>query len=149
MTEIFFYHLQRAPLEKALPQLLEKCLQRSWRVAVQVTNPERLAALDEALWTYTDDSFLPHGTLAEGSPADHPSVLLDGPDNPNDAAVRVLVDGAPPPDLAGYGRVLLLFDGNDPDAVDLARRQWSELKAQGHALTYWQQDERGGWQRKS
>ncbi len=149
MTEIFFYHLQRAPLEKALPQLLEKCLERKWRVAVQVESAERLAALDEALWTYADESFLAHGTLAEGDAADHPIVLLPGPDNPNDAAVRVLVDGAPPPDLAGYGRVLLLFDGNDPEAVDTARRQWSELKGQGHALTYWQQDERGGWQRKS
>jgi DNA polymerase-3 subunit chi len=149
MTEIFFYHLQRAPLEKALPQLLEKCLERQWRVAVQVESAERLAALDEALWTYADDSFLAHGTLSEGDPADHPIVLLAGPDNPNDAAVRVLVDGAPPPDLSGYGRVLLLFDGNDPEAVDIARRQWSELKGQGHALTYWQQDERGGWQRKS
>lgn len=149
MTEIFFYHLQRAPLEKALPQLLEKCLERNWRVAVQVESSERLAALDEALWTYADESFLPHGTLSEGDPADHPIVLLGGPDNPNDAAVRVLVDGAPPPELSGYGRVLLLFDGNDPEAVEVARRQWSELKGQGYALTYWQQDERGGWQRKS
>lgn len=147
MSEIFFYHLQRVSLDRALPQLLEKCLERGWRVAVQAEDAERIAALDEALWTYADESFLPHGTMAEGA-ADHPIVLLSGGENPNGAAVRVLVDGAPFGDLAPYVRVLLLFDGNDDDAVALARRQWSDLKAQGHALTYWQQDERGRWERK-
>jgi DNA polymerase III subunit chi len=146
MTEIFFYHLQRVPLDRALPQLLEKCLERGWRVAVQAEEAERLAALDEALWTYADDAFLPHGTLAEG--ADHPIVLLSGPANPNGAAVRVLVDGAPPQDLAGYQRALILFDGNDDEAVALARRQWSALKGEGHTLAYWQQDDGGRWTRK-
>jgi DNA polymerase III subunit chi len=152
MTDISFYHLQRVALDKALPQLLEKCLERGWRVVVQVEEAERLRSLDEALWTFSDASFLPHGTLAEGGmegAADHPIVLLPGEGNPNGAAVRVLVDGAPPGVLDSYTRVLVLFDGNDGFAVETARRQWSELKALGHALTYWQQDGQGSWQRKA
>lgn len=147
MTEISFYHLQRIALDKALPQLLEKCLERGWRVAVQAEDAERLTALDEALWTYSDASFLPHGLLADGG-ADQPIVLLSGPANPNGAAVRVLVDGAPADDLSVYERALVMFDGNDADAVANARRQWSALKTFGHALTYWQQDGGGRWERK-
>ena len=34
MTEILFYHLQRQPIERVLPGMLEKSLERGWRVIV-------------------------------------------------------------------------------------------------------------------
>ena len=147
MTDILFYHLTAQPLAKALPALLEKCLERKWTVVVQAAGPERVAALDDALWTTTDDGFLPHGAGADG--ADEPVWLTTTAHNPNGAAVRVLVDGAAPPDLAAYVRALVVFDGRDPDAVETARAQWKTLKGEGHALTYWQQSDDGRWQKKA
>ncbi|GLK77120.1 DNA polymerase III subunit chi [Methylopila jiangsuensis] len=147
MTEILFYHLTSQPLARALPALLEKCLERKWKVVVQATGDERVAALDAALWTYADDSFLPHGAGQDG--ADEPVWLTATDQNPNAAAVRVLVDGAPPPALEGYQRALVLFDGADPDALEAARAQWKALKAAGHDLTYWRQDEDGRWRRQA
>src|SRR3954466_13250456 len=118
MTEILFYHLQRQPLERVLPTLLEKSLERGWRVIVQTSSDERVDALDAHLWTYRDDGFLPHGTLKEPEPAEQPILITSGEENANDAQVRFLVDGAPfPMDTAAYERVVLLFDGEDPDAV--------------------------------
>lgn len=55
--DVFFYHLEQQTLDRVLPSLLEKTLARGWRAVVQVGNEERLEALDQALWTYTDDSF--------------------------------------------------------------------------------------------
>jgi DNA polymerase-3 subunit chi len=150
VTEILFYHLQSQPLDRVLPALLEKSLQRGWRVVVQASSEERIEALDAHLWTYRDDSFLPHGTARDAEAASQPILLtLDG-DNQNGAAVRFLIDGAPvPADAALYERVVLLFDGNDPDSVAAARERWSEAKAKGFAVTYWQPDEAGRWQRKA
>ena len=37
MTEILFYHLQHQPLERVLPTLLEKTLERGWRAVVQTS----------------------------------------------------------------------------------------------------------------
>src|SRR5215470_777200 len=65
MTEIVFYQLQRQPLERVLPTLIEKSLERGWRVVVQAASEERVEALDAHLWTFRDDSFLPHGTWRE------------------------------------------------------------------------------------
>src|ERR1700741_4597108 len=97
MTEILFYHLQHQPLERVLPALLEKSLERGWRVVVQTASEERAEALDAHLWTYRDDSFLPHGTWREAQAPEQPLLLTLGGDNPNGAAVRFLVDGAPMP----------------------------------------------------
>jgi len=149
MTEILFYHLQRHPLERVLPALVEKSLERGWRVVVQAASEERVEALDAHLWIFRDDSFLPHGTWREAEAAEQPVLLTVHDSNPNGAAVRFLVDGAPVPvDAAGYERIVLLVDGNDPDAVAAARERSSEGKAKGFEVTYWQADENGRWQRK-
>jgi DNA polymerase-3 subunit chi len=150
MTEVLFYHLQRQPLEKVLPQLLEKSLERGWRVVVQTSADERIDALDAHLWTYRDDNFLPHGTYREGDAAMHPVLLTVNDDNPNGATVRFLIDRVPlPPDAGSYQRIVLVFDGDDEDAVADARARWTEVKAQGLEATYWQADENGRWQRNA
>src|SRR5262245_26345609 len=149
MTEILFYHLQRQPIEHVLPALLEKSMERGWRVVVQGGSEERIEALDAHLWTYREGSFLPHGTWREAEPAQQPILLTVNDENPNGATVRILIDGAPVPgDANAYMRIVLLFNGDDPDAVETARMRWSEAKKQGFEVTYWQADERGRWQRK-
>jgi len=150
MTEVLFYHLQRQPLEKVLPTLLERSLERGWRVVVQAASDERVEALDAHLWTYRDDAFLAHGTYRESEAAQQPVLLTVQDDNPNGATVRFLIDGAPvPQDAAKYQRIVLLFDGEDDDAVAAARARWTEVKAQGFDATYWQADEQGRWQKKA
>src|SRR3954452_15904208 len=114
MTEVLFYHLQRQPLEAVLPTLIEKSTERGWRVAVQAASEERLAALDDHLWTFTDESFLAHGTDRDADAADQPVVLTLSEANPNGASIRFLVEGAPvPPDAETYQRMVIMFDGAD------------------------------------
>lgn len=149
-TEVMFYHLERQPLEKVLPQLLERTLQRGWKAVVQAGNPERVEALDTHLWTYSDDSFLPHGTARDGNVEVQPVYLTDKPENPINAQVRFMVDGAAGDEVsAGYTRVIYIFDGRDQAAVAGARQQWKAAKAAGAAVTYWQQTEGGRWEKKA
>jgi DNA polymerase-3 subunit chi len=150
MTEILFYHLKGQTLEQVLPPLLQKSLERGWRAVVQASSDERVDGLDAHLWTWRDDTFLPHGTWRDSEAAEHPILLTVNEGNPNGAGVRFLVEGAPmPEDAASYHRLVLLFDGEDPEAVETARTRWSEAKAAGFDVTYWQADERGRWQRQA
>jgi DNA polymerase-3 subunit chi len=148
-AEVLFYHLGRQPLDKVLPGLLEKTLARGWRAVVQAGNQERVDALDALLWTYADDSFLPHGSARDGMSGEHPVFLTAGSENPNGATVRFLVDGAQAPDLAGYVRAVYIFDGRDEDAVAQARAEWKRIKSAGHLCTYWQQSDNGRWEKKA
>jgi DNA polymerase-3 subunit chi len=150
MTEVLFYHLQDVTLERVLPPLLEKSLERNWRVVVQAASEERADALDSHLWTYRDDSFLPHGTWRDRDAAEQPVLLSVDAGNANGAQVRFLVDGAALPDnVDRYERVVLIFNGDDDDAAAAARATWTDCKARGFDVTYWQPDERGRWQRKA
>ncbi len=149
MAEILFYHLTERTLDQVLPGLLEKCLERDWKVVVQAGSVERVEALDNHLWAWRDDSFLPHGMAKDGTEDLQPVWLTTGDDNPNGAQVRFIVDGAHAPDLSGYARGVYVFDGHDNDDLSRARADWKSLKAAGHAITYWQQNERGGWEKKA
>lgn len=150
MAEVLFYHLTQSRLEEALPDLLERSLARGWRVVVQTATPERRDALDQHLWTYKDDSFLPHGSDSEGNGALQPILLTVEPEQrANDPQVRFLVEGAVPHDLAGLQRGVYLFDGQDPEQVVQARERWKVEKAAGHEVTYWQQSEDRRWIKKA
>jgi DNA polymerase-3 subunit chi len=148
-TEVYFYHLESRTLEQVLPTLLERSIERGWRAAVQAASKERVEALNTLLWTYREDSFLPHGAASDGTPATQPIYLTTEDDNPNDAAVRFLVDGATLDDASPYTRVVYVFDGHDEGAVAQARAVWAAAKDKGYAVSYWQQDGDGRWQQKA
>lgn len=143
--EVWFYHLERSSLDTALPELLEKTLARGWRALVRVREPERLAALDERLWTWRAESFLPHGRADRPDAERQPVLLTTEQANPNTAQVLFIVDGAELGPLDGFERCVVLFDGRDDEAVAEARRRWSQVKASGAACSYWKQDEDGRW----
>ena len=149
MAEIRFYHLHRTPLERALPGLLEKILERGSRAVVVADSEERVEALNALLWSYSQRSFLPHGSCRDGAAAEQPIWLTTEPENPNGASVLVLTDGARAADLEGFEICCELFDGNDAGAVEAARDRWKTYAAAGHTVTYWQQTERGGWAKKT
>ena len=148
MTEIRFYHLTRTPMEAALPKLLGICLQRDWKAVVMARSEQRVAALSDHLWTFDDRSFLPHGDASVGHADLQPIWLTQEDENPNGATVLFLTDGAESKNLAQYDLVCRLFDGRDEEAVVAARANWKAEDADGHHLTYWQQEDRG-WEKKA
>jgi DNA polymerase III subunit chi len=149
VTDISFYHLQRQPLDRALPQLLDRVLASSMKALVLGDNPELIAALNSSLWTYDPGSFLPHGTKKGGDSEIQPVFLTTEQENPNRAEILVLVDGADHKDLSQFDRCLDMFDGNDSDAVAQARLRWVAYKDAGHQVTYWQQNDAGKWESKA
>jgi len=150
MPDVLFYHLENQPLEKVLPQLLEKSLERGWRAVVETGSSERAQALDAILWTFRDDSFLPHGVAGGELDSQQPVLITTGPENPNGANVRFFVDRAVPQATAGYERIVFIFSGHDPDAVVEARGAWRALSAdKTNAVTYWQQEPGGRWVKKA
>ena len=149
MTDIGFYQLQTLPLEKALPRLLAKALDAGMRAVVMAATEERIEALNAALWTFEQASFLPHGGPRDGSPEEQPVYLTTDEENPNGAGVLVLVDGVEPAYLDSFERCLDLFDGSDRDAVEAARARWRRLKDSGHSVAYYQQTPAGGWEKKT
>lgn len=148
MTEIRFYHLRTRTAEQALPEILLKALESGRRVVVKAADDSAATALSEYLWTYAADSFLPHGTAKDGHDPDQPVWITAGDDNPNNANVLITTGGAIPDMPEKYGLCCEMLEDSNPEGVAAARARWKTYKEQGFTLTYWQQTDRGGWEKK-
>lgn len=146
--EVWFYHLERGSIEETLPELLEKTLKRGWRAQVRSSQAGKLADLDVSLWTYRDDSFLPHGRSDERHADRQPILLGTDPENLNGAEALFILDGDPG-DLSGYQRCVMVFSGQDEGALQQARGLWARCKSAGHAVAYWRQSEGRGWEKQA
>jgi len=152
VTETLFYHLERRALEDVLPGMVEKSLQRGWRAAIRTDSAERSDALDTLLWTYDDQSFLPHAQSGDGDAAGQPVLISVEEGNPNSAQIVFYVGGAQPSDWTGLSdlaRVVMLFDGRDEAALAGARAAWKEAKTAGHDVTYWKETPSGKFEKQN
>ena len=149
MAEVLFYHLEQARLEGVLPDLLERSLQRGWTADVRVGNEERLEEIDSHLWTYADDSFLPHGIDHEG---DKQPISLSSEAYPNKGKELLFLVEAAKADLTeleNYKRCVIIFNGSDEPSLGLAREQWKEISKTDHDATYWRQSQAGKWEKQA
>ncbi len=154
MSEALFYHLEYRSLDDVLPSLLEKTRERGWKANVRVGSAERMQALDTHLWSYSEQTFLAHGTAAEGNSDRQPIYLTTEEDNPNNADVLFLVDGArverwDEPTLKAFTRIVLLFDGGEGQALSAARAAWKSAKDAGRDVTYWKESQSGRFEKQA
>jgi DNA polymerase III subunit chi len=147
VSEIRFYHLEQRRVDQALPSLLERALEEGRRVLVRASSEEMAAALNERLWTYDDASFLPHGAAGDGDPMEQPIFLTSELENPNAATMLVQLSGAEASEAdEAFDLVVLMFDGRDDAALAHARGEWRRLKDLGRTISYWRENDEGGWE---
>ena len=128
-AEWWFYHIEHTSLDAAIAPLIEKCLDRRWRVLV--------------VWTFREDSFLPHGR-ARTDTDKHPVLLSTEAVPANNAKVALLLDGSDA-DANLFERVMVVFDGGDETARAKARQQYKAATDAGGAARYFQQERGGAW----
>lgn len=145
--QVQFYHLTASDYDRALAPLAQKALQANYRLHIKLDSKEAVKKLDDWLWNYHQDSFLPHGTEGDGNEKEHPILLSTQMDRKNDANIMVITDGSYVEENTDkVERILDLFDGNDETTVQAARDRWRRYKESGYELTYWQQ-QNGGWKK--
>jgi DNA polymerase III subunit chi len=154
VSEVLFYHLERRGLDDVLPGLVEKTRERGFRALIRAESSDRAGAIDALLWTYDDQSFLPHAQLGDGEAVDQPVLITVEGGNPNGAQLLFLVGGAEAPEWSSdaakaFTRIVLLFDGRDPEALSAARAAWKGAKAASHDVTYWKETPTGKWEKQA
>ncbi|MEE2524782.1 DNA polymerase III subunit chi [Hyphobacterium sp. HN65] len=147
--ELWFYHLERTTLADALPELLEKTLEKGWRALVRTSSTDRLKELDQRLWTVKEDNFLAHGRSDEPDPDRQPILLSLEEDNANKAQVLFTLDGVEPENPDGFERCCVMFDAADEAAINASRALWKKAKGEGRSVAYWQQSVEGRWEKKA
>ena len=146
--EYWFYHLEVSSVEGVLPGLLEKTQKKGWRALVKLPEAQ-LKEMDEYLWTYKDDSFLPHGRDDEPMADQQPVALSTSAETANGYQAVFLLGGSDIEDMSGVERCMIMINGRSEADVTHERQRWKALKDTGASLSYYQQNDRGGWDKKA
>lgn len=146
--EYWFYHLEASTVEGVLPGLLEKTLQKGWRALVKLPEAQ-LSEMDDYLWAYKDDSFLPHGRDDEPMADQQPVTLSAAVKTVEGHQAVFLLGGAEIENMSGVERCMVMINGRSESDVTRERKRWKDLKETGASLSYYQQNDRGGWEKKA
>lgn len=149
MGDVLFYRLSESPLEKTLPDLLTRTLDRGWRAVVRAGDAAALPWLDDLLWSFDPASFLPHDVAGHGA-EETPILLTTGKERPEGDAVLFLVAGArvDAAEADAYTRLCLLFSKENPAALEAARADWRAVRDHGASGKFWA-EENGRWVEKA
>ncbi len=140
--------MERQGLEDILPSLVMKALENGHRILIKTSDEKEAERLNEHLWIFRPDVFLPHDTKKDGHEKQQPVFLTSSNDNPNNADMLILTQGTSFENIGGFKLCCELLDGRNPDEISAARERWEKYKDSGFALTYWQQGEKN-WERKN
>ncbi len=153
MTEIRFYHFEKQTLEQALPLILEKAYKTGQKIVVRLADEKEVEKINTILWTYKTDKFLPHGSKKDGHPNQHPIWITHKNENPNKATILIsaqnVQESEEKNDLNTFNLCCEMLDGRNEKEIKSARKRWKTYKESEHTITYWHQNEAGGWSKKA
>ncbi len=133
MTEIDFYtHVEDR--QRVACQLVLKARERNLKVLILVDDEDQLRRLDDYLWSFQAQSFVPHCRMDDPLAADTPVLLAVDTENacPHTELLVNLRNTTPP----GFARFQRLLEVVSTDAQDraLARERFKFYRDRGYAL---------------
>lgn len=144
MTEISFYHLTTSTMEKSLPKLVEKIYDLGHKIVIFFDDMQKMQIVDDLLWTYSQKTFLAHGTLNDEMKEVQPIYLTTQEENPNLATILIKVGNKLPEYFPSFHKVIDIFSANNEIDLLAARERYKNCKT-SHNVSYYKQNADGSW----
>ncbi|MBI5014794.1 MAG: DNA polymerase III subunit chi [Deltaproteobacteria bacterium] len=136
MATVDFFEARGSRWEEALCRQLEAEHAAGRRAYVWASSEAHARALDDLIWTFRDDAFVPHGLWQGEATADEAITIGWKAGNPNAADCLVLVRDAQPGELTGYARVIDFAPVDHPALREAARRRFRTFREAGLTVSF-------------
>ncbi|MBK1718974.1 DNA polymerase III subunit chi [Thiocystis violacea] len=140
MTRIDFYSLapeSRGDRFLLTCRLVERIRASARRVLIHCPDPEECRHLDRLLWTFREDSFLPHGLVGQVDPDLTPVLISQGGSPESEHQVLLNLSLGIPDFLDRFERLCEVVD-HEPQARQAGRERFRVYRERGYALDHHQ-----------
>ncbi len=151
MTQIIFYSTAPLQVEKTLFALLEKSLEKGNKSLLLFKDKEKCLSINEQLWTYKQNSFLPH-ILEDDQIYDNidvPVYLSTKNENPFKAELLFSIDGFLPDNIDHFERVIIIIDVNDKLLNEKYKNYYLDINKNFEDIVFYKSDDNGKWIEKN
>ena len=137
MTEILFVEVTANRLEFRVCELAEGIYVRGERLQILAPDSGQASRLDDLLWTFRPDSFIPHGLMepAGGNPP-LPVVITTREEPVSGIEHLLMLEFASPEFLRSFAEAIHLVVVDDRDRREASRRYWVQLREAGFSLRH-------------
>jgi DNA polymerase-3 subunit chi len=133
-TQVTFYAVRDGGLHAWAAKLVEAAWSKRKRVLVYCSSEAEAKAIDEYLWTFKDDAFIPHGIESPDQPSDNTALavlITTTATNTNKASILVQLGHAELEFGGGFENVIELVDREDEQKLTASRDRYRAWKAYG------------------
>lgn len=140
MTRIDFYILDGDSADQRLElvcRLAEKTIAAGQRLFIHAPDATTCSALDEKLWTYRPESFIPHRAIDAGDSdfADEPVLIAHDVEPDGSRQVLINLAAQAPPFFGRFERMLEIIN-DQPDIKSAGRDRWNFYKQHSYPLNH-------------
>lgn len=144
MTETVFVEVKASCLELRICEIAEQIYAQGHRLQIIAASREQAIRLDDLLWTYTPESFLPHGILAAREENTSLPVVITSRQERIPGIQHLLMTGACSPEfLCQFAKAVHFVVVDDRERRAASRRYWVQLREAGFALKHQKLSPRG------
>ncbi len=137
MSQVNFYILNTVSIEQFTCQLVEKVFQKGHEIHIFTKDSQQTERLDQLLWTYDEQSFLPHVAATENNTdlqRDTPVTISHHAEHALTSDVLINLRAEIPAFYPQFNRVAELVSA-DPQQRQTARVRYKQYQQQGNAVT--------------
>lgn len=136
MSSVDFYEVKAPRWELVLCRHVETAYEAGERVYVRCSSEALARHVDELLWTFREDSFVPHGLWPGAGELKDPVAVGWHPGNPNRASRLVLAGAGEPDELSRYERATDFVPVADAALTGAARARYRAFRGRGHEVAF-------------
>ena len=138
MTIVNFYNLQKKAIkERKISKLVENFYNQGKRVLIIVKNEEEGMILDNLLWNYTPESFIPHKiSLKAKVDKNQPVLITTKRENRNQAEILILAREVDLSFILQFDEVIDFAESYDEECLERSRKRYSYYLSQGLTVNY-------------
>ena len=137
MTEVIFVEVTASRMEMRACEIAEHTYAQGERLQIIALDEEQAARLDDLLWTYKPDNFIPHGIWKSmDSESDQPVLITTRKEPVPGIASLLTMDYCPVEMVQQFSKVIHVVLVDNHERLEASRRYWTLLKDAGFSLRH-------------
>jgi len=137
MTEVIFVEVTASRMEIRACEIAEHTYAQGKRLQINAIDEEQAARLDDLLWTYKPDNFVPHGLWKSmDNESAQPVVITTRKERVPEIASLLTMDYCPVEMVQQFSKVIHVVLADNQERLEASRRYWTLLKDAGFSLRH-------------